>query len=112
MKFLSPLSSIFNLSSSKTVTLSRRQLADIVAPLMPQKAAITNASVAKGWQETAEWLRIGFDAESHKGSLYHALHTSMRQIAQAIKDTPEENITVEIDKSWLRAIKPSYCQAA
>lgn len=104
------LLSIFNFSSAKTVPVSRRQLADIVAPLMEKRMGMGNAAIAHGWDEAAEWLRIGFDAETDKGSLYHALHTSLRRVADAIRNTPESSITVEIEKIHLQALKAACPQ--
>lgn len=107
MKFLS---SIFNFNSPKTMPVSRRQLAELVAPLMPKGGGLGNEALAKGWEETAEWLRIGFDSETDKGSLYHALHTALRRIADSIRSTPENSLTVEVEKRYLEAIRASFHQ--
>jgi len=111
MKFLSSITALFNsLTAPKTVDISRKQLASLVAPLMIKPSDMSNEAIALGWSEAAEWLRIGFDGESNKGTLYHALHRSLTQVAEAIRNTPENSLTVRIQEQYLRAIKSSYLQ--
>lgn len=108
MNFLQSLSTIF--TDRETITVSRQQLADIAAPFITAEENPTNEDIAHGWQETAEWLRIGFDCESDKGGLYHMLHYSLRAVADHIKNAPPEMDEFEIKRSILEALKSSYIQ--
>jgi hypothetical protein len=108
MKFIpSSLSARFN--RPDTVSLTRRQLAEAVAPFI-DKNDVTNASLAHGFDEAAEWLRIGFDAEAEKGSLYHALHFSLRMIREQIKNADPAAPAIAVKREYLEAIKASAMQ--
>jgi hypothetical protein len=108
MKFIpSSLSERFNRPA--TVSLTRQQLAEVVAPFI-DKNDVTNASLAHGFDEAAEWLRIGFDAETEKGSLYHALHFSLRMIEAQIRNADPLAPAIAVKREYLEAIKASAMQ--
>jgi hypothetical protein len=93
-----------------TTPVLREDLAEIAGYLMKDPEDHSNESIARGWNEIAEWLRIGFDCESDKGELYHALHQSLKMIASNIKSAPEEAEKIDIQKEYLEAVKSSYGQ--
>lgn len=108
MKLLESLSALFN--RSQTISIPRQTLAMIVEPFMRKGAEPTNEAIANGFEETAEWLRIGFDCETDKGSMYHALHHSLQRIASAVKSADADVGSFDIKKEYLELIKSTRAQ--
>jgi len=90
--------------------IARNDLTLLLAPYL-QIARQENSSDLGGALRTAiRWLEDGFKNETEKGSLYHALHFSMEQLAQAIEQTPDSADTVTIKTEYLENIKAAACQ--
>ena len=109
MKFLKDL---FNRQTSLYVSMDA--LAAMAEPVLgPGHIKRDPASVAHAWNELTDWVRIGFDAESHKGTHYNALHMAMRRIAGAIQESGrngESPAGLYIRRDDLRVLRATYWQ--
>jgi len=105
---------LFN--QQQQIEVPRPALVSIVAPLMPGPGTGTgnapgNEALAKGWDEAAEWLRIGFDGERDKGMLYEALHFALRSVARSIRQAPaDDTATITVSRADLAIIRDAYPQ--
>jgi hypothetical protein len=106
MKFLKDL---FNRQVSVFVPLAA--LAEIAAPVHP--AALDDhspANVAAAWREMADWTRIGFELETHKGTAYDALSIVLRHIEAQIARAAPDAEGVYIRKEDMRVLRATYWQ--
>lgn len=110
MKFIRDL---FNRQGSELVRLS--DLANIIAPV--QVNAYLDHSpktIAHGFSELTEWTRIGFDAESNKGTHYNALNTALRslttQLESAATVSKDGQPAVYVRRDDLRVLRATYWQ--
>ncbi len=111
MKFIRDL---FNRQGSTFVKLS--DLAAIITPVQVN-AWVDHSpkTVAHGFSELTEWTRIGFDAESNKGTHYNALNTALRSLTTQLESATAVNSKdgqpgVYLRTDDLRVLRATYWQ--
>ncbi len=97
-------------SQPQETEMPRDALARLFAPLMPDPDEHSNHLIATALEETAEWLRIGFDSETEKGSLYHAAHYALRSMAGTVRQSTEETPHFALKTEHLSLLRTAACQ--
>lgn len=99
------------LSKHRYLEFSRKNLAATVSPFIPAyNYDETNEHIANGFEDIKDWVRIAYDRESDKGTLYKNLMKALDHFIKQIKEADEQADSITFEKDHVEKLRDATCQ--